>query len=196
MDHLTRSSRLATTGPWRRFLRMLRYRLVIPILRSRHSAEYTARGIMIGLILAFTPTFGIQMILAFLLWVGARRVLRWDFSLVQAAAWTWVANYVTAIPIYYLLFVTGQLMLGRWSDISGYGSFLVLFNDTFGDGMSFWEQTRIAAGIVFLDWGLAMCVGALPWCALMGWLGYTLGLRFARHQRAMRAKRITGRAAG
>jgi len=196
MDQLARSSRHAAPGPWRRFLRVLRYRLVIPILRSRHSEEYTARGIMIGVVLAFTPTFGIQMILAFVIWVGARRVLRWDFSLVQATAWTWVANYVTAIPIYYLLFVTGQLLLGRWNDISGYASFLVLFNDTFGEGRGLWEQTRTAARILFLDWGLAMCVGALPWCALIGWLGYKLGLRFARRYRAIRAQRITGRAAG
>jgi uncharacterized protein (DUF2062 family) len=180
---------------WIRFKRLLRYRLIIPIMRSRHSPEHTARGIMVGLAWAFTPTVGIQMILVLGTWVVTRRLFKWDFSLVQGAAWTWTTNVFTALPCYYVFFVTGQLMLGRWHDLSGYESFLTLFNASFTAGQSTWEQAKTVVAIVFLDWGLAMWVGSLPWAVLMGWLGYVLGLRFVRRYRQVRAERMTRRIA-
>lgn len=194
-DYSNRLPMREPAGFWGRFKRLLRYRLVVPIMRSRHSPEHTARGIMVGLIWAFTPTVGIQMILVLGTWVIVRRLFSWDFSLVQGIAWTWVTNVFTALPCYYIFFVTGQLMLGRWDDISGYESFLVLFNDSFTAGQSTWEQAKTVAAIVFLDWGLAMWVGSLPWAALMGWLGYAIGLRFVLRYRRMRAERMARRQA-
>ena len=182
-------------GFWGRFKRLARYRLLIPMMRSRHTPEHTAKGIMVGLAWAFTPTVGIQMFLVFGTWVVTRRLLNWDFSLVQGLAWTWTTNVFTALPCYYVFFITGQMMLGRWHDLSGYDSFLLLFNASFTEGQSIWEQAKTVAAIVFLDWGLAMWVGSLPWAALMGWLGYWLGLRFVRRYRAMRAERMARRIA-
>jgi uncharacterized protein (DUF2062 family) len=195
---MDRPQRLPTRDPvgfWGRFKRLVRYRLIIPIMRSRHTPEHTAKGIMVGLAWAFTPTVGIQMFLVFGTWVVTRRLLNWDFSLVQGLAWTWTTNVFTALPCYYVFFITGQMMLGRWHDLSGYDSFLLLFNASFTEGQSIWEQAKTVAAIVFLDWGLAMWVGSLPWAALMGWLGYWLGLRFVRRYRAMRAERMARRTA-
>jgi len=174
-------------------MRLLRYRLIVPMMRSRHSPEFTARGVMVGLIWAFTPTVGIQMLLVLGTWIVTRRLLKWDFSLVQGLAWTWVTNVFTALPVYYILFVTGQLMLGRWNDISGYDSFLVLFNASFTEGQSTWEQAKTVAAIVFLDWGLAMWIGSLPWAAVMGRVGYVFGLRFVKRYRHLRAERMARR---
>jgi hypothetical protein len=47
---------------------VLRYRLIVPLKRRRHSPEYTARGVMIGLFWAFTPMVGIQMYLVSMTW--------------------------------------------------------------------------------------------------------------------------------
>lgn len=184
-----------SVGLWGRLRRLLRYRLVVPMMRGRHAPEHRAKGVMVGLSWAFTPTFGIQMPLVFGTWIITRRLLNWDFSLIQGLAWTWAMNVFTALPCYYVFFITGQLMLGRWDDISGYDSFLALFQASFTEGQNVWERVGTVAAIVFLDWGLAMWVGALPWSALAAWLGYTLGLRFVRQYRRMRAERMAKRAA-
>jgi len=53
---------------WHRFTRLMRYRLVIPILRARHEPEYTARGVFVGVAWGFTPTVGFQMPIVFVIW--------------------------------------------------------------------------------------------------------------------------------
>ena len=51
---------------WKRFVRMLRFRLVIPLKRSQESVDYIARGVAVGLAWAMTPLVGIQMTTVFL----------------------------------------------------------------------------------------------------------------------------------
>ena len=50
--------------------------------------------------------------------------------------------------------------------------------------------------MLVLDWGLAMWIGALPWGAVLGWLGYRISLRFVIAYRIARAKRLAKRLAG
>ncbi|MGY8991135.1 MAG: DUF2062 domain-containing protein, partial [Rhodospirillales bacterium] len=100
--------------------RLIRYRLLIPLKRSAHSPEYTARGVMVGMVWAMTPTVGIQMGLVFGTWLFTRKFFKWDFSLINGMAWTWTTNVFTLIPIYYTFYITGQLMMGRFDDLSGY----------------------------------------------------------------------------
>jgi hypothetical protein len=180
-------------GLWGRLERLFRFRLIIPMLRSQHAPEYTARGVMIGLAWALTPSVGVQMPLVFVTWLVCRRLLGWDFSLIQGLAWTWVTNVFTALPTYYLFFLTGQVLLGRWSDLSGYDSFLALFHAAFKDDLGFVDTAKTVVDILLLDWGLAMWIGSLPWAGLMAWLGYRLSLRFVIAYRDARAKRIARR---
>jgi len=97
---------------WDRWVRLCRYKLVIPMKRSPHSPEHGARGVMIGLMWGLTPTVGIQMVFCLLTWVIAKRFFKWDFSLIISLAWTWTTNVITLVPAYYLFFLTGQVMLG------------------------------------------------------------------------------------
>lgn len=180
-------------GFWGRMSRAVRFRLIVPMMRSQHSPEHTARGVMVGLVCACIPSPVGQMGLAFVAWIIARRVFRWDFSLVQGLAWTWTTNVLTAAPCYYLFFLTGQIMLGRWDDLSGYASFVAAFSGLLSGEMGFLDSLYSLARLLVLDWGLAMYVGAVPWAALLGWLGYHLGLRFVIAYRAARARRITRR---
>ena len=55
-------------------LRGLRYRLVIPVFRSPHSPEYTARGVANGVFWGLTPTVGLQTIEIVATWLIAQRV--------------------------------------------------------------------------------------------------------------------------
>jgi uncharacterized protein (DUF2062 family) len=182
-------------GLWGRLERLLRFRLIIPMLRSQHTPEYTARGVMMGLIWAFTPSVGFQMPLVFGTWLFCRRILNWDFSLIQGLAWTWLTNAFTALPCYYVFFLTGQVLLGNWSDLSGYQTFIRFFESAFSPEMGIGESVRAMSRILLLDWGVAMSLGSLPWAALMGWIGYRLSLRFVVAYRDARLRRMASRAA-
>jgi hypothetical protein len=85
---------------WQRMVRLTTYRLLIPIKRARHAPEYGARGVMVGMAWAMTPLVGIQMYLVFMTWLIARRLFRWNFSLIIGLAWTWTTNVITLFPIY------------------------------------------------------------------------------------------------
>jgi uncharacterized protein (DUF2062 family) len=183
---------------------MVRYRLVIPLKRSMHVPEYTARGVMVGLAWAFTPTVGIQMAAVFLTWLIARKLFKWDFSVIIGMAWTWSTNFVTAGPIYYLFYLTGQLMLGRIGETAGYAGFHAGW-DGVGDaagagdgagGLAWVQQYFIDFANMIGEWGLALSVGCVPWAVLAGWLGYYWSLRFVRRHREARQRRRMARRAG
>jgi uncharacterized protein len=183
------------SGLWHRLVRSVRFRLIVPILRSRHSPEHTARGVMVGLICACLPSPVGQMGLAFGAWIIARRLFNWDFSLIQGVAWTWVTNVFTAAPCYYVFFLTGQILLGRWDDLSGYDSFVRTFTATMAAETGFLDALMALGKLVVMEWGFAMWVGSLPWAALFGWLGYRISLRFVIAYRLARARRLEKRLA-
>ncbi len=174
-----------------RMRRLFRYRLVVPIKRSAHSPEYTARGVSVGLAWGLTPTVGIQMALVFFMWLATRRLFKWDFSLIIAMAWTWSTNVVTMFPCYYLFYITGQLMLGRYDDLSGYGEFMKLWSSNVADegSMSYWQWLWTYFVMLIKGWGLPMVIGCLPWAALGAWAGYAWSLRFVRRHRHNRDRR-------
>jgi uncharacterized protein (DUF2062 family) len=175
--------------------RAFRYRLLVPMLRSHHPPEFAARGTAVGLILAFTPTIGLHTLLAGSLWAATLRSPRWHFSLILGLAWTWVSNPLTALPIYYLLYVTGQMMLGHFSDASGYQDFITLWTNLTAGNHTLWQNAQLMAKVMVEDWGIAMCVGSIPWAALTGGAGYWLSVKFIRAYRHERAARRLRRAA-
>jgi uncharacterized protein (DUF2062 family) len=176
-------------GFWDRLARLVKFRLVVPLMRSRHTAAYSARGTAVGLAWAFTPTVGIQMPLVLITWLIARRFLRWDFSLILGLAWTWTTNVFTALPCYYLFYITGRAMLGRWDEVSGYARFLDLWHSFFRDDQTLEQQVATMFDVLVKDWGIAMWVGCLPWSALVAFLGYRWSLKFIHAYRHAREHR-------
>ncbi len=176
---------------WERFQRACRFRLLVPLKRSVHSPEHVARGVSVGVAWALTPTVGIQMGFCFVTWVIARRLLNWDFHLIISLAWTWLTNVVTLVPSYYLFFITGQLMLGRYDDLSGYNEFASSWSKSTvdADSMGYWEGLWAYAMIIFKGWGLPMVIGCVPWSALGAWGGYVWSLRFIKQYREARLRR-------
>lgn len=174
---------------WRPGLRLIRYRLVIPVLRSSHPPEHTARGVAIGLAWAMTPLVGIQMMLVALTWVVASRLFRWHFSLVLGLAWTWITNAFTILPFYYAYYVTGQILLGHWGDLTGFDTFVGLWHGTFAADIGFW--TALGRYIVELveGWGVPLAVGSIPWVIVSAASGYMISLRVSRRRAAARAER-------
>ena len=170
-----------------RLMRVLRYRLVIPLKRSRHAPEHTARGVMIGVAWAMTPTVGFQMPLVFANWIITRKLFNWDFNLVNALAWTWLSNIFTLPPLYYLFFISGQFMLGRFDDLAGYEVFLNLIDGWQEVSLSNWNATSIWFLAIIKGPGAAMIVGCIPWAILSGWISFIWSLAFVRKYRKRKA---------
>lgn len=172
-----------------RLRRWCRYRFLVPLKRSRHPPEHAARGVAVGLFWGLTPTVGIQMFLCVVTWVLSRKLLRWDFGVVSAMAWTWVTNFFTVIPFYYGFYVTGQILLGRWDDLSGYRGFVDLYTNAFSPELSMWEALGVLAEVAIAGWGLAMVVGCLPWAIVGTWVGYRWSFRMVVAHRKRRFQR-------
>ena len=180
---------------YRQLRRITKRRLIIPLLRSRRSPEHAARGAAVGLALAMTPLIGIQMMLATACWVIYRLIGRKSgFSLPVALAYTWVSNVFTAIPIYYLFFATGRLLLGQWRDLVGLSAFAEEFRRLSTSGtQNLFEQVWTFTVQLFESFGIPLFLGCLPWMAISAWFGYTytLGLIRRRNERREQKRKNT-----
>ena len=179
--------------------RWLRLRFVVPIKRSRHPPNYTARSVSVGLFWALTPTVGIQMALVLLNWLVFKKInARWDFNVIHAMAWTWVTNFATVLPVYYVFYFTGQVLLGRWDDLSGYDAFLGLWGASFVDdvGLDYFaseiDTFRTYVDVIVEGWGLALIVGFWPYAIIGAWVGQTWSLKLAIARRRRLAIRRFG----
>jgi uncharacterized protein (DUF2062 family) len=174
--------------------RLMRYRLLIPIHRSRQDPHPTARGVAIGLFLALTPTVGVQLALLGLFWAAMRWFRpQWRFNLIVAAAWVWVSNVLTIPFIYYLFLVTGRLMLGSEDPFGGFDQFVAQMRTILEGDAGFFESLYVYSVAIFRAWGQPLFVGCAPWAVGGAWLGYVWTLKFleklhARHRRKLEAR--------
>ena len=173
----------------KRLKRILRYQLIIPLQRSHHAPEHTARGVMIGVAWSMTPTVAIQMPIVFANWIMARKLFNWDFHLINGLAWTWLSNVFTLLPLYYLFFLTGQVILGRFDDLTGYNGFLLLMDGAQNINLADWNSVSSWFASILKGWGLSMVIGCIPWATLSGWIAYIWSLIFVRKYRARRSAR-------
>lgn len=168
-----------------RFARWLRYRLVIPVFRSRHSHEHTARGVAIGVFWGLTPSVGLQTIEILATWFLARKLLRRDSSLIQAMIWVWVNNPVTMIPLYYAFYVTGLWLVGDAGLAKGYQPFVDLWDANASAG---W-LTRISAIAAAI--GVPLVIGSLPYALVGAGLSYRWTISVLRRRELRRRDRAT-----
>ena len=180
--HMARNSHSA----WQKFMRLIRYRLIVPILRTRHAPEYTARGVFVGIAFGLTPTVGIQIGIVMVLWSIVRSMLpRWDFNLIVALAWVWLSNVFTMVPLYFGFLVTGRMIMGHSESLPSYKTFAKELTSTFeveADGLTgFWQQTVN----LFDLFGTPMLVGCIPWALIGGWVGYIWTAKYLRRRRSL-----------
>ncbi len=166
-------------------------RLVVPMKRSAQGPEYTARAVGVALFWALTPLIPVQMYLLGLTWLLTRRIPWLNFNLLVALAWIWVTNAFTMIPIYFVFYLTGQILLGRWDDLAGYGQFADQWQTVLKSADGFFDSLLAIGGMVVREQGAALAVGCLPYALGGGWLGYVLSLRFMRRftERRQRQKK-------
>ncbi len=143
------------------------------------------------MLLAMTPTIGIQMFMIAGTWLLLTRVFKWDFSLLAGLGWTWTSNVFTMIPLYYLFYITGQVMLGHWDDISGFDQFSQLVSNISNNpDLTFWQKTGTWIVNLFRGWGIPMFIGSIPWAILSSWAGYRIAYNYVVRHREKRAMRM------
>lgn len=178
-------------GLLKRLRRVVRYRLVVPILRGKHSPEYTARGVLFGLLAAMTPTVGVQMPIVLAMWLVVRALKpSWDFNLVVGLAWTWVTNIFTVPPVYYVFLLTGRLMTGHWGSHAGYGEFQDKLAALLQTDTTWYQALWQYIWGIFEIWGVPMFIGSIPWAIVTAWLGYRWSLKLIREFRMRRVRRV------
>lgn len=173
---------------WESFNRLIRMRLILPLKRSIEDPVILSRGVLVGVMWAFTPLVGIQMTTVLITWIIVKRYFKWSFSLPIAIAFTWLTNVFTMIPVYYVFYVTGKIMLMDWGHISGWDSVKIITVDVFFGDYSTWESIKLFGQILLKDWGLAMAVGCIPWSIGLGWLSYKWSLAYLRHRQEIRRR--------
>lgn len=173
--------------------RILKHKLIIPLIRSPHPPEYKAKGVAVGMAWAMTPLVGIQMWLVFVTWIVAKKIFKWSFSLPLALAYTWVSNVFTLVPIYYVFYVTGQIMRGQWGAISGYKALRSIIENTFLSDYTFLEKWSLFFKLLLKDWGVSMALGCLPWAVILGWGSYYITLRFEQARIRRRERKMMQR---
>ena len=172
---------------WDKIKRPVEYRLVVPLKRSVQDPVILARGVLVGMMWAMTPLVGIQMTTVLITWMIAKK-LNWSFSLPIAIAFTWVTNVFTMVPVYYVFYVTGKLMMGDWHNITGWESVKNIVETTFFGDYTMWESIVLFSKMLLKDWGLAMALGCIPWSIGLGWISYRWSLKFLRLWQEKRSK--------
>jgi len=176
--------------------RVILYRLIMPVLRAKTPPEYTARSVFVGLLVAMTPTVGIQMAVVFAIWLPIHYARpQWDFNVIIAMAWTWITNIFTLAPIYYIFLVTGRIMLGSEGGLTGYDEFAAMLKKSLATDAGIVESLWIYTIDLFRIWGIPMFVGSVPWALLSAWLGYRWSLRLVNRFRRRREEKSAARRA-
>lgn len=163
--------------PLGRIGRLFRYRLIIPVKRNMRRPHYTARGVSVALFWAFTPLIPVQTYCLGLTWFIARRFKHLDFNLVVALAWIWVTNVVTAPPVYFLFYVTGQTVLGRGHLIGGFETFQAQWEQVLSSSDGVWPTVLAALVLLSEHYGVALFVGCIPYALIAAGVGYVATLR-------------------
>jgi len=165
---------------FRGLLRFVYLRLIIPLKRSSHPPEYTARGIAVAVFWAFTPLIPIQTYLLGLTWLIARRFPQTEFNLLVGLAWIWITNAFTMIPVYFMFYVTGKFLLGHWDGTVGYTTFAEQWRIIIEHSDGFFETSKAISQLLLRQQGIFLAIGSLPYAFGFGWLAYVWSRRFLR----------------
>ncbi len=167
--------------------RLIRYKLFIPLKRSKQPPQHASRGVAVGMFWAMTPFFGAQMFLVFVTWLFFSKLMRWDFALIPGLAWTWITNIFTLLPFFYAFYLTGLLVMGDIGNAGGYGVFVSIFeNSTQNADAGIWDRLVAWVNVFISEIGIPFSIGSAIWAVGGAWLSYWLSMRFIVQYRKRR----------
>lgn len=171
--------------------RLLYEHLIRPFQESHAPVREVSWGAAIGMLIAMTPTVGVQMYVAALVWVICRYILRFRFNLPIAIAMVWITNPVTTIPIYYVFLKTGDWALYAFEGFGeplSYAQFRAEFAAAIDHpGMKVSEKIVTSILLLFWEFGWPMVVGSLFWAIPLAVVSYpvtAVGLHWYRRKLA------------
>ena len=164
--------------------------LVLPIISSVDPVHQVAIGVAIGMFLGLTPTVGVQMYAAAILWAISRYLFRYRFNLPVSMAMVWISNPITFVPMYYVFLATGNALFSWWGIPFTELSFVV-FEQRFaeisqqeGAWNVFVEGTRF----LVIELGYPMMIGSLLYAIPGSIVSYFLTVRYLTRFRKYKAK--------
>lgn len=166
------------------------YRFLVPFRRNPGQPHVMARGAALGFAIGLSPTMGLQMAIILVLWWIANRLLEKDFSVAVAMAASFISNPATMVPLYYLYYEIGSMILG--TDVA-------LSRDAFehlsgqagvAQSSSWWDASLNVIAFFWYEVGPAMFVGCLPLMIIGGAGVYViterLGTAYAAYRQRLR----------
>lgn len=157
------------------------------VVRQRGSPEAIALGVALGLFIAFSPTIGIQLILAFLI------ATLCNANRLAALAPIWITNVFTAPPIYAFTYGVGiWLIPGRQPPVKGQIQTFIrrlTRHDFYSAHEQFNEILEISRDVF-----IPLLIGGLVVGLAAAAVGYPLTLWTVRAYRARRSRRLSLRA--
>jgi len=159
----------------------LRRHFVEPLARSNNPPWFDARGVAMGLLVGFGVPLGAQIAALVLLRTTVR------FNGVIAFAFSWVSNPITILPMYYMYYYWGSLLLSR-PDILSQNAFIGLMRPVL-HAEHFWGSLHAFA---YLGWDVLLrwSVSAVILGTISAALGYGLGMYFQTMRWRRRAKKV------
>jgi hypothetical protein len=153
--------------------------LLHKVLHIEDTPHRIALGLAVGMFMAFTPTFGLQLVLTVLVSWALRA------NKVVGLGPVWITNLATIAPIYYGCYWLGEQLLG-----SG-GATLEHFQKLTVDHGGWWENMKYAWGLIrVVIWRLS--VGCLLVGGVMGAITYVVGFYSILGYRVAHSKRFPG----
>ena len=146
--------------------------VVTRILGADDTPHRIAWGVFLGLLIGWTPTFGIQI----LLYLGAAALFRANKT--TGIPLTFIANPLTAVPLYYFAWKVGSLLLHGFVPPAAdqrevQDRIAASLSEGFFTNLStseLWSDL----GSFFLDVGAELWVGSLVMGVATGAAGYVL----------------------
>lgn len=174
---------------WRDRARKAWTRLLRWAVRLRGSHHDVAWGVAIGVVVAFSPTIGIQMFIA----AGIAHLFR--ASKPAAIIPVWITNPVTIPPIYAFTYYLGTFFYGGRSASEVY-TLLVDIAKSLGT-MQFYEVIDQATAFFHIGWDIfiPMCIGGLIVGGILAAISYPICLWTMQRFHAFRHRRKVQRRA-
>ncbi len=167
-------------------LRNKSYRYLIRVLKQYkdHSPHYFARSVCVGIVFGISPAVG-QTGMCFAAWT-ILRLFKLPFSLILSCALTFISNPATTPFLYYLFYMTGQMLMGSKS--MPFKAFIVEFNKIFSQDISLRTLYDVAVNLL-KGMGEPILYGYLLWAVIAGGVGYFLAYRAAYYWKNRKLKR-------
>lgn len=172
-------------GGWSRAARYVNYR----VRRLPDAPHRIARGIFVGVLVSFTPLFGLHFLLASVIALVVRG------NVIAALLATFVGNPITFPFIAVFAVELGHALLGAghglpaWQIVAGFGQagaeFWANIRAMFGDDVTHWERLEQFFHQVFLPY----LVGGVLLGSVAGLVSYYLGLPLIIGYQKLRRKR-------